>query len=269
MEYMINWSIVSDFAVTAGTSSLALITYLTLRELQTDRKAKMDRDIRDKICDPYLRDLELIRLSTKVLMQGSTSVSPPPRYWEPGIAASTPYFASWEVIRKEYPFLAKKMEKKKQAKNNIHNIGKFAKHCEKFSDGVGVYKDDLFRIYKEEEKTVIPQLTSFPEWVTFTARTSVKSYFVGILELIFLGKTFDQWLDEKMKAGIHLIDKKFIAGAVEIDKKTFEAMYNAMKESIESSPQLREFLKENREIFNEAELLEKIIRKIRNRLEIY
>lgn len=248
---------------------MAFITYLSLRELKADKKARINRDIRDKICDAYLKDLELIQLSTAVLMQGPTSFSRRAKYWPTGIIASTPYFPSWKDVRNEWPFLVKEMEKKKQVKSNVDKIEKFAKHCERFSNGVGIYKDDLFKVYEEEEAKEIPTLTSPPEWIKFTARTSAKPYSVSLLELIFLDKTFDQWLEEKTKVGIHLTDKRFQAGPMELDKKTFEKMYSLIKKRIEDSPELKKFVKENREIYKEAELLEKIIREIRNELEIY
>ena len=260
------WTVV----IALGTTLLALITYLTLRKLRRDRKAKINKEIKDKIYEVYLEDLRHIQNSVAVLTLGPTS---PPDSASKfissslpfGVQADVPWFCSWETIKEKYPFLTKKAKIKRKVKKDIE---KLAEHCEEFKILAIALKDSLFKIYRKEETKEIPNLSSL-EWIQFNSRLGGK-YSIRLLQLIFLDKTFDQWWSDKVKNNPYLssenIDGKFQAESIKLDKQTFEKTYDAIKQRIEDSPDLAKFVEENREIYKEAKSLEKSIRRIRDKL---
>ena len=260
------WTVV----IALGTTLTALITYLTLRKLRRDRKAKINKEIKDKIYEVYFEDLRHIQNSVAVLTLGPTplpdsaskfiSLSLPV-----GTKADVPWLFSWETIKEKYPFLTKKAKIKRKVKKDIEEL---AQHCEKFKSSAITLKDSLAEVYEEEEIKEIPELNNL-EWVQFNSRLGYK-YCTSLLELIFLDKTFDQWWSDKVENNPYLssenIDGKFQAESTKLDKQTFEKIYNAIKQRIEDSPDLAKFVEENRKIYKEAKSLEKSIRKIRDKL---
>lgn len=243
--------------VAIGTIFLAFVTWLTLRELRKDRKVKVNREIKDKIYEPYLRELRHIKDSVGVLTLPTPTRSPN------GVQADIPWFSPSETIEEKYLFLAKKVKRKIKK-----DIEKLAEHCEKFKGFAMTAHDSLLKIYREEETKEIPSLTSF-EWIQFNSRMGHK-YSISLSELIFLDKTFDQWWSDKVQNNPYLssenIDGKFQAESIKLDKQTFEKIYNAIKQRIEDSPDLAKFAEENRKIYKEAKSLEKSIRRIRDKL---
>ncbi len=171
--------------VPIGTIFLAFVTWLTLRELRKDRKVKVNREIKDKIYEPYLRELRHIKDSVGVLTLPTPTRSPN------GVQADIPWLSSLETIEEKYLFLAKKAKRKIKK-----DIEKLAEHCEKFKGFAMTAHDFLLKIYREEETKEIPNLTSF-EWIQFNSRMGHK-YSISLSELIFLDKTFDQWWSDKV-----------------------------------------------------------------------
>ncbi len=193
-----------------GTVLLALVTYLTLQELRRGRKVKVNRKIKKKIYNVYLKDLRHVEDSVAVLTLGPTpfpnsaskfiSLSLPI-----GIKADVPWLFSWETIREKYPFLTKKAKIKRRVKKEIE---KLAEHCEKFKSSAITLRDSLAEVYKEEETKKIPDLRSL-EWIRFNSRMGYK-YSISLLELIFLGKDFDQWWSDKAKNNPYLSSGKLM-----------------------------------------------------------
>lgn len=256
--------------VAIGTAFLAFATYLTLRELRRDRKVKVNRQIKDKIYEVYLEDLRRIQDSVAVLTLGPTpSPDSASKFISSslpfGVQADVPWFCSWETIKEKYPFLTKKAKVKRKVKKDIE---KLAEHCEKFKSSAITLRDSLFKIYREEETKEIPNLNSL-EWIRFNSRLGGK-YSIRLLQLIFLDKTFDHWWSDRVKSNPYLssgnIDGKFQAETIKLDKKTFEKIYNAIRQRIENNPDLGKFVEENRKIDKEAKSLEKSIRKICDKL---
>jgi len=160
------WTVV----IALGTTFLALVTYLTLRKLRRDRKAKINKEIKDKIYEVYLEDLRHIQDSVAVLTSGPTPlpdfaskfISPPLPF---GVQADVPWFYSWETIKEKYPFLTKKAKIKRKVKKHIE---KLAEHCEKFKIPAITSRDSLFKIYREEETKEVPNLSSL-EYIQFNS----------------------------------------------------------------------------------------------------
>lgn len=243
--------------VAIGTLFLAFITYLTLWELRRDRKVKINRKIKDRIYEPYLEELRHIEDSVSVLTLPTPTPSPD------GVQADIPWLSQWGTIKEKHPSLAKKVKRRIR-----EGIRKLAEHCEKFKSFAISAKDSLFKIYREEEAKEIPELKSL-EWIRFNSRLGFK-YSISLLELIFLDKTFDQWWSDKVKNNPYLSrekpDGKFQTETTKLDKQTFEKICNAIKKKIDDSADLTKFVEECRKIHEEAESLEKSIRKIRDKL---
>lgn len=240
--------------VAIGTIFLACVTYLTLRELRKGRKIELNRQIADKIYGEYLTHLKDVEDSVEVLTLNEASFPDTSRI-------------SWEAIGEENHFLARQARIRKGIRRRMQEL---ADLCERFEASVPKFRDDLFRIYEEEEKKEFPQLRSFGR-LRFASRLGHK-HSVHLEHLIFLDKTFDEWWAEKLENNPHLsvenIGGKFQGITQGPNKKEFDRIHSAIKRRIQETPALTEFVKENRRIHREAKSLERSVRRIYNRLAL-